>query len=154
MQSRFRQISDMRCHACNGQTINRPLTVAMVVTPAPIRICHDRLPTDFVKRDILCRVPGCTSDWYCCENAFRIARRPLQRLHRTHRTASHTKQSVNTQMIDQQLLCSYHVSNCDDWEAQAIGLLCPCVEFLWANGAHAATNDIHANCMEMICIER
>src|ERR1700730_4062966 len=91
MQRRFGEISDVGRHAGDGQAADGVPVEAQITSAAPLRVGHDRLPTDFVKRDVLRGVPSRPRDRYRGKDALRVAGGPLQDLHAAHRSADYTE---------------------------------------------------------------
>ena len=79
------------------------------------------------------------------EDAFRVARRPLQHLHAAHRAADHAKQAVDAEVLEQALLRPHHVAHGDDRERQGPGLAGRRVDVLRPGGSHAAAEHIGAD---------
>src|SRR6185437_7646410 len=56
VQRRLGQISDMRRHARDAEAALRPTARGVVIAILPVRVGHDRLASDLVKRDVLRRM--------------------------------------------------------------------------------------------------
>src|SRR4029079_6339220 len=76
MQSWLGQAGTVRAHACQRESPARIGVFEKVSAAAPFGIGHDRLPADFVKRDVLRRMPRCASNRQRGKHAIRIARGP------------------------------------------------------------------------------
>jgi hypothetical protein len=57
-------------------------------------------------------------------------------------------------MVDQQLLRLDHVADGDDREMQAVGLAGRRIDFLGADGAHAAAQEVRADDEILVGVER
>ncbi len=135
----------MRAHARHGQAAARISAVGEIAATAPIWISHHRLTADLVEGDILCGMPGRSRDRQRREHAVRIARRPLQHLHASHRAARHRKQRLDAEIIEQHRLGADHVAHSNDRKVETprhsgcrIGRSRP-------GTAHAAADDIGAD---------
>ena len=79
------------------------------------------------------------------EQPLWVVRRPLQRLHATHRPPDDAEQRAHAQMVDQQGLRTNHVGNGDDRKGQAPGLASRRIDGRWTGRAHAAAKHIRRN---------
>ena len=101
VQGEFGQIGDVGAHAGHAEPFVGPRSLVEIIAAAPVRIRHDGLPPDFVKRDILGRMSRRRGDRQCGENPVRVARGPLQHLHAAHGTAEYAEQARDPEPIDE-----------------------------------------------------
>ena len=87
-------------------------------------------------------------------DALGIAGRPLQDLHATHGPASDAGQGGDTQVIQQHRLRADHVPDGDDGELKPIGLAGRRVDVMRPARAHAPADDIGADDLEAVRIDR
>src|SRR6516165_7880884 len=85
VQRRLRKIGDVRRHAGDGEAARGAAAGTQIAARAPVGIGDDRLTADLVKGDVLRRMTRRGGDRHGGEDAFRIARSPLQYLHAAHR---------------------------------------------------------------------
>src|SRR4030042_922210 len=93
---------------------------AIVIAVFPMRVCHDRLPADLIKGNLLGGMLGRRSNDDSTFEFLRVGSNPLQGLHASHRTACHGKELIDPQMVYQALLDLDHIGNADDWKIQTI----------------------------------
>ena len=145
MQGGIRQVSNVRTHARDGEATSGINALGEIAPAAPIRIRHDRLPADFVERDVLRRMPGGGRNRQRGKYPLRIARRPLQHLHAAHRAAGDREQRIDAQIVEQHRLRAYHVAHGDDRKIEAIRHACRRIGRGWTGRAHAAADHIRTN---------
>ncbi len=122
MQRAVGEIGDVRGHARHRQAFGRAHAFREIAPGAPVRVGHDRLPADFVERDVLRGVAHGGGDRQRREHAVLIGGGPLQHLHAAHRAAGHAEQAVDAERVDQHGLRPHHVGDGDDRQRQRIGL--------------------------------
>ena len=120
----------------------------------PLRIGHHGLPAEFVKRDVLRRVTRAAGDRQRGEDAVRIGRGPLQRLHAAHRAADHTEQRFDAEAIEQHRLRAHHVGNGDERKIQTPHLAGGRIGRSRSGRAHAAADHIGADDEVAVGVER
>ena len=125
-----------------------------VTAAVPVRIGHHGLPAEFVKRDVLRRMPRAAGNRQRREHALRIGGGPLQRLHAAHRAADHGKQRVDPQAIQQHGLRAHHVGNGDDRKIQSPHFAGGRIGRGRPGRAHAAADHIGADDEVAVGIER
>jgi hypothetical protein len=87
MQRCVGQVGNVRAHARHRESPARIGVFEKVSAAAPFGVGHDRLPADFMKRDVLRRMPRCAGNRQRGKHALRIACGPLQDLHAAHGSA-------------------------------------------------------------------
>ncbi len=112
---------------------------------APFGVGHDRLPADFMKRNVLRRMPRCAGNRQRGKHALRIACGPLQDLHAAHRSAGDREQRLDAEMVEQHRLRAHHVANCDDGKIQAPRLAGFGIDRRRAGRAHAGADHVRAD---------
>ena len=145
MQSCVGQIGNVRAHARHRESPARIGVFEKVSAAAPFGIGHDRLPADFVKRDVLRRMPRCAGNRQRGKHALRIACGPLQDLHAAHGSAGDRKQRLDAEMVEQHRLRTHHVANGDDGKIQAPRLAGFRIDRRRAGRAHAGADHIRAD---------
>ena len=143
----------MRRHARHGESRRRRL-VGRIGTARPHRISHDRLPANFVKRDILRAVAGRGGNCHHLFHPRRMVHRPGQRLHAAHRSANDGRQRTDAEMIKQPCLRFHHVGDGDHREIHRERLARTRIDARWPGGAHAAAEHIGADHEPMFGIDR
>ena len=154
MQRRVRQIGDMRGHPRDAEAAMRMGALLEIAAAVPVRIGHHGLPAEFVKRDVLRRMPRAAGDRQRREHALRIGRGPLQRLHAAHRAADHAEQRVDAEAIEQHGLRAHHVGNGDDRKIQPPHFAGGRIGRGRPGRAHAAADHIGADDEVAVGIER
>ena len=119
VQSRVRQIGDVRAHARDGEPAARIAALHQIAPAAPFRIGHDRLAADLVEGDVLRRMARGAGNRQRSKDALRIGRGPLQHLHAAHRAAGHREQRVDAEMVEQHGLRPHHVAHGDHGKFEA-----------------------------------
>ena len=120
----------------------------------PVRIGHHGLPAEFVKRDVLRRMPCRAGDRQRREHALRISGGPLQHLHAAHRSADHAEQCFDPQPVEQHGLRADHVGNGDERKIQPPGLAGGRIGRGRTGRSHAAADHIRTDDEVFVGIER
>ena len=134
----------MRCHTRNSKASTRSFA-SIISAVVPAGVGHDRLTTDFVKRDVLGGVAGGSGNADGAEQLIRIVRRPLQNLHSPHGSADGGEQALDSKGVDQHGLRADHVGDGDDREFQPIGFSGFGVDGGGTGGAHTTADNIGAD---------
>ena len=154
MQRCVREIGDMRGHPRDAEAAMRMGALFEVAPVVPVRIGHHGLPTEFVERDVLRRMPRAAGDRQRREHPLGIGRGPLQRLHAAHRAADDAEQRVDAQTIEQHGLRAHHVGNGDDRKIQPPQFAGGRIGRGRPGRAHAAADHIGADDEVAVGVER
>ena len=114
-------VGDVSDHAGQAQPASRHHIVFIEMTRMKIRVGHDGAPGDFVERDVFGIEVGRAGDHDRMAHAFRILKRPAQRLHAAEAAAHHRGQGIDAEGIEQQGLRVDPVFDGDHGEISAIG---------------------------------
>ena len=144
-QACFGKIGDVRRHARHRQPCAGDRTARIIIAAAPVGVGHDRLPTDFVKGNVLGAVPRRGGDDDAAFDAVRIEGGPAQRLHAAHRAANDGMEPVDAQMIEQHRLGADHVRYGDHRKAHRIGIAGDGIHAGRPAGPHATADHIGAD---------
>ena len=105
------EIGDVRDHARHREAAGRHPPVLPVAAALPVGVGEDRLPPDFIERDVLRRVVRGGGDRHRREHAVGVVRGPFQHLHAAERAARNREQAADAEMVDQALLRAHHVAD-------------------------------------------
>ena len=145
MQRGVGQVGDMSAHARHREPAPRVGVLDQITALAPFRVGHHGLAADFMERDVLCRVARRRRNRQRRKHTLRVACRPLQHLHATHRSAGHREQRLDAKLVEQHGLRAHHVANGDDRKIQAPRLAGLRIGRRGATGAETGADHVRAN---------